>query len=61
MDAFRDFSATDWLFFATMVIAWFYGSQSVWLVYWYSVSPLLALVEPERRENPSYGFVLRGF
>ncbi|MGX5862643.1 DUF4752 family protein [Enterobacter cloacae] len=24
MDAFRDFSATDWLFFATMVIAWFY-------------------------------------
>lgn len=24
MDAFKDFSATDWLFFATMVIAWFY-------------------------------------
>lgn len=22
MDAFRDFSATDWLFFATMILAW---------------------------------------
>ncbi|WP_336993553.1 DUF4752 family protein [Lelliottia amnigena] len=24
MDAFKDFSATDWLFFSTMIIAWFH-------------------------------------
>ncbi|MCE1970825.1 DUF4752 family protein [Enterobacter cloacae] len=24
MDAFKDFSATDWLFFATLLIVWFY-------------------------------------
>ena len=24
MDAFKSFSATDWLFFATMIISWFY-------------------------------------
>ncbi|WP_425249914.1 DUF4752 family protein, partial [Enterobacter hormaechei] len=24
MDELKNFSATDWLFFATMVIAWFY-------------------------------------
>lgn len=24
MDEFKDFSATDWLFFATLLIVWFY-------------------------------------
>ncbi|EDU9792860.1 DUF4752 family protein [Salmonella enterica] len=34
MDAFKDFSATDWLFFATMVIAWFYlvAKAYSWLI-----------------------------
>lgn len=34
MDAFKDFIATDWLFFATMVIAWFYlvAKAYSWLI-----------------------------
>ena len=34
MDELKNFSATDWLFFATMVIAWFYlvAKAYSWLI-----------------------------
>lgn len=34
MEAFKDYSATDWLFIATMVIAWFYlvAKSYGWLI-----------------------------
>lgn len=34
MDAFKDFGATDWLFFATMILAWLHLAVKTysWLI-----------------------------